>query len=79
MRTTIELPDEVRAALLELAARRGKKGFSALVQEAVTRYLEAERQRVDVLEKAKAVLGQLGEAEAAELAASVTALRARWR
>lgn len=39
MRTTIELPDEQRAKLLELAARRGEKGFSKLVQEAVAEYL----------------------------------------
>jgi predicted transcriptional regulator len=79
MRTTIDIPDDIRAKLLELAARRGQKGFSGLVQEAVTRYLEAERQRAAVLEKAQAVLGGLGDTEADELDAAVTALRGRWR
>ena len=35
MRTTVEITDAQRAGLLELAARRGEKGFSRLVQEAV--------------------------------------------
>ena len=39
MRTTVELSDRVRAKLLELAARRGDRGFSALVEEAVERYV----------------------------------------
>jgi hypothetical protein len=39
MRTTIELDDVHRAALLRLAAERGEKGFSRLVGEAVEAYL----------------------------------------
>ena len=39
MRTTIEMSDEVRARLLEIAARRGMKGFSNLVQDALETYL----------------------------------------
>ena len=39
MRTTIELTDEQRAALLAKAARRGMRGYSQLVQEALARYL----------------------------------------
>jgi predicted transcriptional regulator len=40
MRTTIEFPDEQRAKLLELAAGRGEKEFSRLIQEALSRYLD---------------------------------------
>lgn len=39
MRTTIELTDEQRAALLAMAARRGLRGYSSLVQEALAKYL----------------------------------------
>lgn len=49
MRTTIEMSDEARARLLEIAARRGLKGFSGLVQDAVESYLadlESEGERV---------------------------------
>ena len=40
VRTTVEIPDVQRARLLELAVRRGEKGFSRLIQEAVDRLLE---------------------------------------
>jgi hypothetical protein len=39
MRTTIEITDHQRARLLDLAARRGAKGFSRFVQEALDDYL----------------------------------------
>lgn len=39
MRTTIELTDEQRSALLALAGRRGLRGYSSLVQEALAQYL----------------------------------------
>ena len=42
MRTTIEIKPEHRAKLLELAARRGQKGFSHLIAEALEAFLRAE-------------------------------------
>ena len=44
VRTTIELRDDHRARLLEMAARRGEKGFSSLVAEAVELYLKAQQE-----------------------------------
>ena len=38
MRTTVEIRDEQHAALAALASRRGLRGFSALVQEALDVY-----------------------------------------
>ena len=58
---TIEITNEQRGKLLELAAARGQKGFSALVREAIDRYLaeeEAESRRRRA-EAAVAVLGAL--------------------
>ncbi len=79
MRTTIELPDELRGRLLELAARRGEKGFSGLVREAVTAYLAEVDGRAARLARAAEVLGTLGEDEAAQMRLSVASLRERWR
>ena len=39
MRTTIELRDDQHAALAALASRRGMRGYSGLVQEALDLYL----------------------------------------
>jgi predicted transcriptional regulator len=79
MRTTVELSDAVRARLLELAARRGERGFSALVEEALERYLEDEEGRRRQAEHAKALIGTLSERDADELEASVRTLRELWR
>lgn len=81
MRTTVEITDEQRARLLELAARRGEKGFSRIVQEALDRYLEEEA--VDAqnarAKQALAVLGTLDGKDADALEARVRALRDHWR
>lgn len=79
MRTTVELSDEIRARLMELAARRGERGFSAIVEDAVARYLEEEEERRRRARDARDVLGTMSEDEASHLEESVRALRDRWR
>lgn len=78
VRTTIEISDEQRARLLELAARRGEKGFSRLVQEALELYLR-DQQRHDSVKRAVGLRGYLSSAEADELVATTARLRSRWR
>lgn len=79
MRTTIELADEVRAKLLALAARRGEKGFSGLIERAVERYLEEEERRQSGLGEAVSAIGSVDEAEAERMRRSVERLRSAWR
>jgi hypothetical protein len=81
MRTTVEITDAQRAKLLELAASRGEKGFSALVQEAIDLYLrmQSESTRRARVKAALSVLGTLGEREVRELAEATRALRKSWR
>ncbi|TVR67245.1 MAG: hypothetical protein EA427_14400 [Spirochaetaceae bacterium] len=38
MRTTIELPEDLRYQLLHEAARTGQRGFSRIVEDALRRY-----------------------------------------
>lgn len=78
MRTTVEISDEQRARLLELAARRGEKGFSSLVREALELYLR-DQQKSDRIDKALRLAGRLGPDDADELERSVEDLRSRWR
>lgn len=39
MRATIEIPDHLRAALLSVAARKGYRGYSRVITEALEFYL----------------------------------------
>jgi len=39
MRTTIDIPDRLRAELLALAAKKGLRGYSEIVKEAIEMYI----------------------------------------
>ena len=79
MRTTIEMKDEHRAKLLELAARRGEKGFSRIVTEAIEKYLEEEVASVERRRRAMSTRGRLKVKEVESLRAATSALRHSWR
>jgi predicted transcriptional regulator len=79
MRTTIDLKDDLRARLLQIAARRGEKGFSKLIEEAVEAYLARSLADEQLRAKALALKGALGKKEADRLHAAVADARERWR
>ena len=79
MRTTIEIRDDLRARLLEIAARRGEKGFSAIVEEALERYLYRNADSDRLRRAALAVGGSLTDDEAAELEERTREIRESWR
>jgi predicted transcriptional regulator len=79
MRTTVEIKPEHRSALIALAAKRGHKGFSAVLEEAIDTFLEREADRE---KRRKAVLslgGCLSAEEAQELRQTVGKIRENWR
>ncbi len=81
MRTTVEITDAQRAKLLQLAASRGQKGFSTLVQEAIDLYLrmQTESSRRARVNAALSVLGTLGDKDVRALTEATRALRKSWR
>jgi metal-responsive CopG/Arc/MetJ family transcriptional regulator len=79
MRTTIELTENQRAELLKIAAKRGMKGFSELVQEAVNSYLETQTSRQDLISAALAMKGALKNKSADEFEERSQVIRRSWR
>lgn len=79
MRVTIEISDDQRAKLLELAARCGLKGISGLVQEALDLYLKNIEHENAKVEDALSALGTFSYAEAEALTESTAAMRFKWR
>ena len=79
MRTTIEMNPEHRARLLEIAARRGKKGFSGVVAEAIESYLVHQDALREKQKKAQKLKGSLKEEEADSLREKIRDLRRSWR
>lgn len=79
MRTTIEIKEEHRAKLLELAARKGEKGFSKIIAEALEAYLAAQARENEKRRRALGLKGSIRSKEADALRASTTAIRKSWR
>jgi hypothetical protein len=77
MRTTVEITSGQHEALSALAKRRGLRGFSQLVQEALDVYLQglgdSETKLLLSLE------GSLNEEQEAELRSRINDARAVWR
>ena len=75
MRTTIELGNDKRAKLLELAARRGEKGFSRIVDEALSAYFESLSKRDQQVRAALSAIGSLQDIEADRLEEEIEKLK----
>lgn len=79
MRTTVEMKPEHRSALLALAARRGQKGFSAVLEEALDAYLAGEAARERRRETLRRLRGALSPEDADDLRKAARELRENWR
>jgi metal-responsive CopG/Arc/MetJ family transcriptional regulator len=79
MRTTIEIRDDLRQRLVGLAAARGEKGYSKIVEEALVRYLRDEDRQDERLGELLALRGTLSDDDAAAVRAEIERLRSGWR
>lgn len=70
---------EHRARLLEIAARRGQKGLSSVVSEAIDVYLGLEAEREQQRRLALDLKGALSPKEARNLRKQVESIRDTWR
>ena len=70
---------EHRSALLALAARRGEKGFSNVLAEALEIYLAGEAARQKRRESLLALRGSLSPKEGEELGRLTREVRENWR
>jgi hypothetical protein len=77
MRTTVEITDEQHRALSAIAQRRGVRGFSALVQEALDGYLA--NLNVDEVDILLGLEGVLTDADADEMRSRISDARTTWR
>ncbi len=65
--------------MLALAARRGQKGFSGVLEEAVEAYLRGEAKREEQRQTFDSLAGVLTEEDAGELERNMGEIRATWR
>lgn len=77
MRTTVEVTAEQHEALMGIARRRGLRGFSLVVQEALDAYLsDLSSTEVDLL---LSLEGSIDEGEEGEMRNRIEEARASWR
>jgi len=79
MRTPIEIRDDLRARLLGLAAARGERGYSKIVEEALERYLLDEDRREERVGELLALRGTMSDEDAAAVRGEIERLRSGWR
>jgi hypothetical protein len=78
MRIMIEITPKHRARLLELAARRGDKGLSSVIGEAIEGYLRGRAQSEQLRANALNLRGVLTPKEAETLRIRVAEVRDSW-
>lgn len=82
MRTTIEIDDDKLVKLKKLAAERGARGFSGLVNEALERYLDEGSDgelREGRVKRILALSGAWSDEAAEEARSRIAELRKTWR
>lgn len=67
MRTTVDIDEELRTKLKQLAAERGEKGYSSLINEALREYLQEDDSRKDKLSRALDLQGTINDTQAKKL------------
>ena len=79
MRATIELPDRLRAAVLAVAARKGYRGYSKVIEEALEFYLAEREAKESGLDGLLGLRGGWSKDEAREFRGRIKHARANWR
>lgn len=77
MRTTIELPDELRKKCIHYALERNMNGFSDVIVEALESYFRS--RDINKQEIINNLRGSLSKKDATELSKEIEISRKRWR
>ena len=79
MRTTIELSNDHRSALHSLAVRRGLRGYSKLIQEAIDFYIKEKVKRKDGVKDLLKMKGTWNKEEVKQFRNRLEEIRRDWR
>jgi metal-responsive CopG/Arc/MetJ family transcriptional regulator len=79
MRTTIELADDLIAALHAVAVKKGYRGYSKVMEDAVKHYLREIEKKERPLSVLMRMRGSWDAEEAAETKKRLEEIRANWR
>ncbi|MFZ0451206.1 MAG: hypothetical protein WAL98_18365 [Desulfatiglandaceae bacterium] len=79
MRTTIEISAEHRGALLSLAAKKGLRGYSTIIEEALDLYIEHQGRASGIKSNVLRMKGSWKKEETEKTKSSIAELRENWK
>lgn len=79
MRTTVELSEPVYRRLRAAALSRGLRGFSPIIEEALSEYFRSERQRRDLVDAIKTAEGAWTDEDVADFERAREQAWSSWR
>jgi hypothetical protein len=79
MRTTIEISDRHRSVLVVLAAQRGLRGYSEIIEEALDKYIAEQVRDPDTKERVLAMRGSWQQDEIERTRSRLVELREQWK
>lgn len=79
MRTTVEIPDPLYRRLRAEAGARGLRGFSSIVVEALSAYLDVEGRRQELVDALEGARGSWSDDDVAEWEQARQEAWAAWR
>jgi hypothetical protein len=78
MRTTIEIPDRYRSILHSLAVKKGLRGYSSIIEEALDAYIDGLSRKNDLRNEILQMMGSWQEEEVSEIKEKITEMRKNW-
>jgi len=79
MRTTIEISDKHRSILLSLAAQKGLRGYSTIIQEALDFYIARQTRSANTKMDVLKMKGNWEKSETEEVKHNLAELRKNWQ
>ena len=79
MRTTIEISDRHRSVLVAMAAQRGLRGYSEIIEEALEKYIAEQVRDPDTKERVLAMRGSWQRDEIEQTRSRLVELREQWK
>ncbi|MBN1906701.1 MAG: hypothetical protein JW927_16580 [Deltaproteobacteria bacterium] len=78
IRTTIEISDNHRSSLLSIAAQKGLRGYSKIIEDALEHYIKEQGKNIELKNNILAMKGSWRN-EAEEIKANIKELRKNWK
>ena len=79
MRTTIEISDKHRSILLSLAAQKGLRGYSSIIQEALDYYIAHQTEAAEAKKDILKMKGSWRAEETKKIKSKLNEMRENWK